>query len=171
MSTLADELLQDFEDSGSEAGGDEHDDGLYGDAGLSGPSHANGDDTAMEEVRDEDADEEEDADMADGLEGSATPGAAGDGDDEQDAKAKIEKMQLGGVRDVRAVAGLMKTLTPVLEVSTYPPVSLPSSIFISCGNSVYILFRELALTVWLERCRKSHTFSHNRPSRRTTSAT
>ncbi|KAK4144660.1 uncharacterized protein C8A04DRAFT_27597 [Dichotomopilus funicola] len=133
MSTLADELLQDFEDSGSEAGGDEHDDGLYGDAGLAGPANTNGDDTAMEEVRDEDADEEEDADMADGLDGSATPGAVGDDDDELDAKAKIEKMQLGGVRDVRAVAGLMKTLTPVLEkIAHYQ--SQPAESTDSIGN-------------------------------------
>ncbi|KAK3299078.1 uncharacterized protein B0H64DRAFT_387060 [Chaetomium fimeti] len=110
MSTLADELLQDFEDSGSEAGGDEHDDGLFNEAGFSGGAPANGGDTAMEEVRDEDADEDQDADMMDEADGTATPAA--DGDDE---KANIEKMQLGAVRDVRAVAGLMKTLTPVLE--------------------------------------------------------
>jgi len=112
MSTLADELLQDFEDSGSEAGGDEHNDELFGEAGLSSGAYANGEDTAMDEVRDEDADEGEDADMMDGADGTATPAADDDNDDE---KAKIEKMQLGGVRDVRAVAGLMKTLTPVLE--------------------------------------------------------
>ncbi|KAJ4295747.1 U4/U6-U5 snRNP complex subunit prp31 [Collariella sp. IMI 366227] len=105
MSTLADELLLDFEGSGSEAG-DDHDDGFFGEAGLSGGAQANGDDTAMEEARDEDADEDQDADMMDGD-------AAVGGD--EDEKAKIEKMQLGGVRDVRAVAGLMKTLTPVLE--------------------------------------------------------
>ncbi|KAK4158192.1 hypothetical protein C8A00DRAFT_28901 [Chaetomidium leptoderma] len=110
MSTLADELLQDFEDSGSDAGGEEHDDGLFGEAGLSGGANANGEDATMEEVRDEDADEDVDADMMDGLDSNATPAP---GDD--DAKAKIEKMQLGGVRDVHAVAGLMKTLTPVLE--------------------------------------------------------
>ncbi|EAQ90829.1 hypothetical protein CHGG_02764 [Chaetomium globosum CBS 148.51] len=110
MSTLADELLQDFEDSGSEAGGDEHDDGLFNEAGFSGGARADGGDIAMEELRDEDADENEDADMMDEADGSTTPAANGD-----DEKANIEKMQLGGVRDVRAVAGLMKTLTPVLE--------------------------------------------------------
>ncbi|KAL2126145.1 hypothetical protein VTI74DRAFT_1608 [Chaetomium olivicolor] len=109
MATLADELLLDFEGSGSEAGGDEHDDGLFSEAGLSGGAHANRDDAAMEEVRDDDVDEAEDADMMDGLNGDAAAG------DEDDAKARIEKMQLGGVHDVRTVAGLMKTLTPVLE--------------------------------------------------------
>ena len=43
-----------------------------------------------------------------------------DVEDEEEAKAKVEKMQLGGVDDVRSVAGLMKTLEPVLEVSTHP---------------------------------------------------
>jgi U4/U6 small nuclear ribonucleoprotein PRP31 len=135
MSTLADELLQDFEGSGSEAGGDEHDDGLFGEAGLSGGAHANGEDTAMEELRDEDLDEGEDADMVDGLNGDAA--AAADDDDE---KAKIEKMQLAGVRDVRTVAGLMKTLTPVLEVSN--PLARPAQpIPISCGKAFTSLFR------------------------------
>ncbi|KAL2269858.1 hypothetical protein VTJ83DRAFT_2042 [Remersonia thermophila] len=107
MSTLADELLQDFEASGSEAGGDEADDGFFDAAGVPGGAHTNGDDTAMEELRDEDDDE--DAEMADEG-GSAVPAA-----DDDDARAKIEKMQLGGVQDVRSVAVLMKTLTPVLE--------------------------------------------------------
>ena len=42
---------------------------------------------------------------------------AKDVEDEEETKAKIEKMQLGGVDDVRSVAGLMRTLEPVLEVS------------------------------------------------------
>ncbi|KAH6854413.1 hypothetical protein B0I37DRAFT_29698 [Chaetomium sp. MPI-CAGE-AT-0009] len=135
MSTLADELLQDFEDSGSEAGGDEHDDGLFNEAGLSAGAQANGGDVAMEELRDEDADEDQDADMMDEADGTAAPAA--DGDDE---KANIEKMQLGGVRDVRTVAGLMKTLTPVLEVSEYR--SFPSqSVPISCGKAFTSILR------------------------------
>lgn len=108
MATVADELLEDFGDSPSEAGGDEYDDSFLSAAGLSGGINTNGD-TAMQELREED-DEDEDDDMMDGTTGDA-------GDDPDEAKAKIEKMQLGGVRDVRAVAGLMKVLTPVLEVS------------------------------------------------------
>ncbi|KAK5175953.1 U4/U6-U5 snRNP complex subunit prp31, partial [Cryomyces antarcticus] len=38
-----------------------------------------------------------------------------DAEDEEEAKARIEKMQLGGVSDVRSVASLMKTLEPVME--------------------------------------------------------
>ena len=46
-----------------------------------------------------------------------------DVEDEEETKAKVEKMELGGVDDVRSVAKLMKTLEPVLEVSTsyFPP--------------------------------------------------
>jgi hypothetical protein len=48
-----------------------------------------------------------------------------DVEDEEETKAKVEKMQLGGVDDVRSVAGLMKSLEPVLEVSTpFPPPPL-----------------------------------------------
>jgi U4/U6 small nuclear ribonucleoprotein PRP31 len=48
------------------------------------------------------------------------------GDNEEEVKAKIEKMQLAGVSDVRSVAGLMKTLEPVLEVSELPsPLPCP----------------------------------------------
>jgi U4/U6 small nuclear ribonucleoprotein PRP31 len=41
-----------------------------------------------------------------------------DAEDEEEAKARIEKMQLASVSDVRSVAGLMRQLEPVMEVST-----------------------------------------------------
>lgn len=116
MSTLADELLQDFEDSGSE-GEEQQDGGLFPDqddtkSGLNGTGTAPGANGSMEL----DGDEEEvddDAEMA-GMNTSAVDAE----DDEEVAKAKVEKMQLGDVDDVRSVAGLMKTLEPILEVST-----------------------------------------------------
>lgn len=43
-----------------------------------------------------------------------------DDDDEEARKAKVEKMRLGGVDDIRSVAGLMKVLEPVLEVHNHP---------------------------------------------------
>ncbi|KKA30619.1 hypothetical protein TD95_000855 [Thielaviopsis punctulata] len=36
-------------------------------------------------------------------------------EDEEETKARVEKMQLGGVKDVRSVASLINTLQPVLE--------------------------------------------------------
>lgn len=120
MSTLADELLQDFEDSGSE-GEEQQNGGLFPDnedAKQAVNSHAtNG---AMDLDGDEEG-AEEDEEMA------GVDDAVKDVEDEEETKAKVEKMQLGGVDDVRSVAGLMKSLEPVLEVSTFcfTPPSCP----------------------------------------------
>ena len=113
MSTLADELLNDFEDSGSE-GNDDQQNGFLQD-GPSPPA-ANGHHTPVGSmVLDGD---EEHVDSDDEMEGTQGDGGVADVEDEEEAKAKVEKMQLGGVNDVRSVAGLMKTLEPVLEVCT-----------------------------------------------------
>ena len=110
MSTLADELLNDFEDSGSE-GEDEHRTGFLQDDPT--PPATNGRAQAMVlDGDEEDVSEDEEA----ALGGTSATGAAVDVEDEEEAKAKVEKMQLGGVNDVRSVAGLMKTLEPVLQV-------------------------------------------------------
>lgn len=124
MSTLADELLNDFEDSGSE-GEDErkgsflHEtisspqaDLVNGHGRQPGSAKQNG---SMELDDDEEQMGDQDEDMSNGdvLNGGETLGEA---DDEEEAKAKVEKMQLGGISDVRSVAGLMKTLEPVLQV-------------------------------------------------------
>ena len=110
MSTLADELLNDFEDSGSE--GEPESGDLFPEAEGHAPI-ANGNGGSMELDGDEE-EVEEDEDMAE------TGNELDVMDDEEVTKAKVEKMQLGGVDDVRSVAGLMKTLEPVLEVSTPP---------------------------------------------------
>lgn len=120
MSTLADELLQDFEDSGSE-GEEEQNGELFptngeGQNGLNATGLRHTDAGSMELDGDEE-DVEEDEDMAD-INGSGI-----DVEDEEETKAKVEKMDLGRVDDVRSVARLMKTLEPVLEVS----VSFPNS--------------------------------------------
>lgn len=110
MATLADELLNDFEDSGSEH--DEEANGFQeGEENATNEKEHNlgSPDIAL------DGDEEE---MGDAEEEVAA--RDDDLDDEYDTKAKVEKMRLGGVRDVRTVAGLMKTLQPVLEVSSTP---------------------------------------------------
>lgn len=116
MSTLADELLQDFEDSGSEGEGEDNAH-LFADpdevtlsmnGNAPGPSGA----SEMELDGDEEAVDEDDEMMG------MTSGTIDPTEDEEATKAKVEKMQLGGVDDVRSVAGLMKTLEPVLEVSS-----------------------------------------------------
>jgi U4/U6 small nuclear ribonucleoprotein PRP31 len=117
MSTLADELLQDFEDSGSE--GEEQQNGsLFQDedeskAGLNGHALAvKGNNSGSMELDGDEEEVEEDEEMA-GMNDTAVDKV----EDEEEAKARVERMQLKGVDDVRSVAGLMKTLEPVLEVS------------------------------------------------------
>lgn len=112
MSTLADELLNDFEDSGSE-GEDAQQNGFLQD-GASPPA-TNGLTTAPQGAMILDGDEEE-VDEDGAMDGAPANEAVADVDDEEEAKAKVEKMQLGGVNDVRSVAGLMSTLDPVLQV-------------------------------------------------------
>ena len=121
MSTLADELLNDFEDSGSE-GESEQQNGFLQDSST--PPTVNDRAHALEGSMVLDGDEEdvdEDDEMADG--GAPVNGAVADVEDEEEAKVKVEKMQLGGVNDVRNVAGLMKTLEPVLEVCDFSCLS------------------------------------------------
>lgn len=124
MSSTLDELLQDFEDSGSEAGGDEYGDGLLDDGAVA--AGGSGVDDAHVPLNDEDVDEGtgdgEDEDEAMGGVGADDSNAV---EDPEEAKAKVEKMHLGGVRDVRTVATLMKSLKPVLEVSPLLPLRGP----------------------------------------------
>ncbi|KAI9815900.1 MAG: U4/U6-U5 snRNP complex subunit prp31 [Thelocarpon impressellum] len=117
MSTLADQLLQDFEDSGSDGEGAEAIDSPAAPPkpavnGKRREANYTDHDGGMELDDDEEAVGEADEEMANGA---GTSGQALDDDDEEAAKAKVEKMQLSGVDDVRSVAGLMKTLEPVLE--------------------------------------------------------
>ncbi|KAI4122682.1 MAG: hypothetical protein LQ347_006422, partial [Umbilicaria vellea] len=119
MSTLADDLLNDFADSGSEGEGEQQN-GLLHDEATPPPSGiANGhsrkstaieQDGGMELDDDEEEVGDEDEEMA-----NADMLKVDDVEDEEEAKAKVEKMQLGSVNDVRSVASLMRTLEPVLE--------------------------------------------------------
>jgi U4/U6 small nuclear ribonucleoprotein PRP31 len=113
-SSLAADLLADFNDAD-----EEELDGLE-ENGLS--PERNGERSQSREFMELDGDEEPDEDEEmEGVngEGRRQPKADGDlsiDDDEEVRKAKVEKMQLGDVDDVRSVAGLMKILQPVLEV-------------------------------------------------------
>lgn len=147
MSTLADELLNDFEDSESEGEGDHQSrflqDPLLHPATPLQNGHQHGTtsgDAASVVVMDVNEDEEDDDDDEEMMDGGATGAdALENAVDEEDTKAKVEKMQLGGVSDVRNVAGLMRTLEPVLEVGSL--FSIPAlfymklKVYISCENS------------------------------------
>ena len=133
MSTLADELLNDFEDSGSDGEADQQNEIVKDGSPVRGQNgHLPRKDGAM--VLDDDDGEDEGED-----EEALAQEAAGDEttriEDEEDAKAKVEKMQLGSVSDVRNVASLMKTLEPVLEVSS----TVRATPFTPGSSSVYIL--------------------------------
>ena len=124
MTSLAEELHNDFLDSGSEEE-NETQDGLFKeDESSTTHTTTNGHHRTGNLDDDAEMDGEEDDD-----EEMVVDGNLGDVADEQEAKAKVEKMQLGGVSDVRTVASLMRSLEPVLEVSHSP--FLPPSYFFS----------------------------------------
>ncbi|KAG8525545.1 uncharacterized protein KY384_009189 [Bacidia gigantensis] len=126
MSTLADELLNDFEDSGSEREEEDQNGTLDNDA--TPPTNGAHPDGSM--VLDGDEEEPDDEGM------SIEERNVANAENEEDAKAKVEKMQFGGVNDVRNVASLTKTLEPILEVS-YPrsPSAPLNAVYISCKHS------------------------------------
>ncbi|KAI1107680.1 pre-mRNA splicing factor [Jackrogersella minutella] len=109
MSTLADELLQDFEDSGSENGEEQNDVGLDLDGPAVGPQTSHEENGAMMLDGDEEEEPDEDEEMG-GMNGSATEPV----EDEEATKAKAEKMQLGSVKDIRKVTTVMDRLDPLL---------------------------------------------------------
>lgn len=125
MATLADELLNDFEESGSE---DEStlantlfpDKAAESDADRSAKVRGEGMelDGDEEEVNDDDADTDIAMDPTGKLDKQMGEADA--------TKAKVEKMRFGTVSDVRSVASLMKTLQPILDVS---PDSLDPHMF------------------------------------------
>lgn len=131
MATLADELLNDFEDSGDE-NEEEQNNEVAQDDGVAGlfpaESEAPQPKSVKEEAKMDLDDDEEDVDDDEELMSAATATQNREApEDEEETKARVEKMQLGAVSDVRSVAGLMKTLQPVLEVSL--PRS-PSALYI-----------------------------------------
>ena len=135
MATLADELLNDFEESGSEAGDDRN--GLEDNEDTNG-TRDNGLRQSLTPGMDLDEDGENMSDAEEELE--ARKAAQLDLDeaaDEEETKVKVEKMKLAGVNDVRSVAGLMKQLNPILEVSSLFAAS-PSFEYLW----VYILYKQ-----------------------------
>lgn len=146
MATIADELLNDFGDSDddNDENGNENENGnsneflvVHGDGVedvLTGAveGKGKGEKTDMELDDENDEDENDDDDKDENAPSHLTTDTA---EDAEEAKARVEKMALHHVSDVRTVAGLMKQLDPLLEVSQfihirYTPLfgfSLPSS--------------------------------------------
>lgn len=139
MSTLADELLQDFEDSGSEHGDDRDNGGLELDDGpalSNGHARDGGDDMMLDGGGDDDEEEgegeepDEDEDMG-GV--GVDDGIVNAMEDEEAAKARVEKMHLGHVKDVRKVTSVMDRLEPLLRVSQPSPPQLAMHVFVYMG--------------------------------------
>ena len=155
MSTLADELLNDFGDSGSE--GEEGQQNGFLKDGPSPPAingQAQAPDGSMVLDDDEEEADEEDEEMDNPSAGGGA--AAADVEDEEEAKAKVEKMQLGGVNDVRSVAGLMKTLEPILQVCSVLRC-IPPSRLCDCLDQCLHLLWNIALTLFFPvASRESH---------------
>ena len=120
MATLADELLNDFEDDDGQEEEEGTRDLAEGDDAASVPAF-NGTKSTGEAQdgggMDLDDDEEAVGEDEELMNGSSVNKAMEDAEDADETKHRVEKMQLGGVSDVRSVAGLMKSLEPVLEVS------------------------------------------------------
>lgn len=123
MATIADELLNDFEDSGDENEEQEVDNNFFGEEGVTSQAENGvksepeaGQNGAMEL----DGDEEEPGD--EDLDGTDVPAhlKKEEEETEEETKARVEKMELQSVSDVRSVAGLMKQLDPLLKVSPSP---------------------------------------------------
>ncbi|KAL9535043.1 Pre-mRNA-processing factor [Sphaerulina musiva] len=111
MATVADELLNDFGDSGDE--NDEHVVEHEFHLGDTQDEHAGG---SQNGDMDLDGDEEAVGDDGGGSDGNV-PGHLKMDDDEtaEETKARVEKLELQSVTDVRSVAGLMKQLDPLLK--------------------------------------------------------
>ena len=120
MSTLADELLQDFEGSESEAGDDHFNDDGFPRSGLDINTWPSGDTMDMDAADGNDSDSEAEDN---GIQGPEETGLVSDEESPEEVKTRIEKIQFNGVRDIRTVASLSKTLDPVLEVSFFLPFS------------------------------------------------
>jgi len=142
MTTVAEDLLNDFEDDDNEE--DQNNDELFGDHGYGdaldngvGLSAATDGEDGADALADGDyLDGDEEADDGD-LSGGAAPNVKmEDQEDEEETKARVEKMQLASVGDVRSVARLMKELDPVMEVSTL--CQLPTIMRCRCLHSVDI---------------------------------
>ncbi|KAK2791914.1 U4/U6-U5 snRNP complex subunit prp31 [Onygenales sp. PD_12] len=145
MATLADELLNDFEESGSDDEGKLANDFLQDGTAEAGPERLlQNQNEGMELDGDEEEveDEEANADMTMDPNGKL----AEEMGEAEATKARVEKMRLGGVGDVRSVASLMKTLDPILDkiahYQSLPPEKRTTSVGSIEDNPEYHLLTE-----------------------------
>ncbi|KAL2370078.1 pre-mRNA splicing factor [Blastomyces gilchristii SLH14081] len=145
MVTLADELLNDFEESGSEDEGKVANTlfpDSVGEPDLDTSAKARGEGMELDGDEEEGNDDEADVDVAIDPTGKL----AKEMGEAEATKAKVEKMRLGAVSDVRSVASLMKTLQPILDKVSYyqslPPDKRTTAIGSIEDNPEYHLLTE-----------------------------
>ncbi|EGE80751.1 pre-mRNA splicing factor [Blastomyces dermatitidis ATCC 18188] len=145
MATLADELLNDFEESGSEDEGKVANTlfpDSVGEPDLDTSAKARGEGMELDGDEEEGNDDEADVDVAIDPTGKL----AKEMGEAEATKAKVEKMRLGAVSDVRSVASLMKTLQPILDKVSYyqslPPDKRTTAIGSIEDNPEYHLLTE-----------------------------
>ena len=117
MATLADELLNDFEESGSD--GEEEKQNDFVDYSNAPPS-----DVTNSRTEEMDMAIDEEGQGKDNTNEKLLSGIQ-DADDAEEAKSQVEKMQLGQFTDVRRVTTLKERLEPVLKVSSPHGLSTP----------------------------------------------
>jgi hypothetical protein len=127
MASIADELLNDFESDNDE---DENQDSFEGH--LATHSILRPADAELNAAMELDPDDEEEAD-----DDNEQPPAANvqDTETEEEARARVEKMDLAAVGDVRSVASLIKTLQPLLDVSISELLLLFETLFTTNKHS------------------------------------
>ena len=107
MATLADELLNDFEESDS-GGEQDQKNGFLDHAATSGP------DTSGSRIEGSDMEVDEEK-KSEGEDNEMLLNGVEEAEDAEEAKDQVEKMQLGGFSDVRSVTTLKSSLEPVLQ--------------------------------------------------------
>lgn len=169
MATIADELLNDFGVSG-----DENDEEQLDSTYLDNYADQNGDGKgALGEGQyagmELDGDEEE---PDDDVEGHVNLKAEVE-EDAEETKARIEKMELHNVSDVRSVAGLMKQLEPLLEVSLPMPsteihIYEASSLnFLNTALTIRSVYRKSTITDLFRLAKKRETSATSKTTRST----
>lgn len=142
MATIAEELLNDFGDSGSEHedDGNNENGNSFQISDLGSTDHLRADAGSGDEAMDVEEGEEVAGD------GETVPShLKPDGPEEpEEAKARVEKMELHKIGDVRSVAGLMRQLEPVLEKIAFykDPANTPKNIGNVDDNPEYKLLTQ-----------------------------
>ncbi|EME49138.1 hypothetical protein DOTSEDRAFT_58394 [Dothistroma septosporum NZE10] len=136
MATIADELLNDFEDSGDENEQEQVGDQYFGESNDASSAPIGSAEPGCISHEGMELDGDEEAPDEEGLDAANVPSHSKKDEDEteEEIKARVEKMEMQSVSDVRSVAGLMKQLDPLLEKIEYYKTRPPGEETKNVGN-------------------------------------